>query len=353
MRDLYNGQVTITQVAREAGVSTQTVSRVINNRPDVSPQTRERVEAVISRLGYQPNAIARSLIRRRSHTLGVVATGLEYFGSSRTLVGIERAANQLGLSLLLCLLHEPATDSGERVIKSLLARQVDGIIWAVPEIGGNRGWLQAVTPRLTVPVVFLSMAPRDGLPVLTMDNRAGGQLAVEHLLAQGFRQIGLITGPADWWETRERQAGWQAALTLAGQPAEASQRVAGDWSASSGERGLVQLLEQCPGLDAVFASNDQMALGLLQAARRLGRRVPDDLAVVGFDDIPEAAFFHPPLTTVRQELIELGTQAVQAVTRRIEARQHRPHEAGALPSQPQQLAPRLIVRASSTPGPLV
>src|SRR5688500_20219873 len=118
-----SSQVTMTQVALEAGVSTQTVSRVINNRPDVSANTRERVEAVISRLGYQPNAIARSLIRRRSHTLGVVATGLEYFGSSRTLVGIERAANQLGLSLLLCLLDEPATDSGAPVIQSLVAGQ--------------------------------------------------------------------------------------------------------------------------------------------------------------------------------------------------------------------------------------
>jgi LacI family transcriptional regulator len=298
---------------------------------------------VISRLGYQPNAIARSLIQRRSHTLGVVATGLEYFGPSRTLVGIEQAANQQGLSLLLCLLHEPTTDTGERVIKSLLARQVDGIIWAVPEIGENRAWLRVAAPRLGVPVVFLSMAPHDGLPVLTMDNRAGGQLAVGHLLAQGYRRIGMITGPDDWWEARERQAGWQAALAREGLPAEARQRVTGDWSASSGERGLTQLLEQCPDLDAVFAGNDQMALGSLQAAWRLGRRVPDDLAVVGFDDIPEAAFFCPPLTTVRQDLTELGVQAVQAVAERLDA--SHPD----IGRRPQPLEPRLIVRASSTP----
>ena len=344
MRGLRHSQVTITQVAREAGVSTQTVSRVINNRPDVSPHTRERVEGVVARLGYQPNAIARSLIRRRSQTLGVVATGLEYFGSTRTLAGIERAANRLGLSLLLCLLPEPATDNGERVMRSLLARQVDGIIWAVPEIGDNRAWLRATVPQLGVPVVFLSMAPRDGLPVLTMDNRGGGQLAVAHLLAQGYQKIGLITGPDDWWEARERQAGWQAALALAGRPAEAHQRVAGDWSASSGERGLHQLLAQYPELDAVFASNDQMALGLLQAARRLGRRVPDDLAVVGFDDIPEAAYFFPPLTAIRQGLTELGAQAVLAITHHIDAAD----EDGPRP-KPHALEPELIVRASSTP----
>jgi LacI family transcriptional regulator len=339
----HSSQVTITQVAREAGVSTQTVSRVINNRPDVSAQTRERVESIISRLGYQPNAIARSLTRRRSHTLGVVATGLEYFGSSRTLVGIEQAAVEKGLSLLLCLLHEPATDSGERVLKSLLARQVDGIIWAVPEIGHNRAWLQMVVPQLKVPMVFLSMAPRPGLPVVTMDNRGGGQLAVEHLLAQGYRQIGMLTGPDDWWEARERQAGWQAALRHAGRPAEARQCVAGDWTARSGERGLEQLLAQCPDMDAVFASNDQMALGLLKAARHLGRRVPDDLAVVGFDDIPEAAFFYPPLTSVRQELTELGAQAVHTLARRLEAASGNSET----PPEPQRLAARLIVRASS------
>src|SRR3990172_280797 len=134
-------RVTIRQVAREAGVSTQTISRVINNRPDVAPQTRLRVERVIARLGYRPSAIARSLIHQRSHTLGVVATGLDYYGPSRTLVGIEKQVRAQEYSLLLDLLHHPETEDVERILNRLLSLQVDGILWAVPEIGNNRAWL--------------------------------------------------------------------------------------------------------------------------------------------------------------------------------------------------------------------
>ena len=345
MRRYANGQVTITQVALEAGVSTQTVSRVINNRPDVSPETRQRVQEIIQRLGYQPNAIARSLIRRRSHTLGVVATGLEYYGPSRTVVGIEQRANELGYSLLLNLLHQPETDNVERLLLGLLARQVDGIIWAVPEIGNNRAWLPRKLSHMSAPVIFLSMQPQANLSVVAVDNWHGGRLATEHLLSQGYRRIGHITGPLDWWEARERRRGWADALTAAGLAAEASCVVEGNWSTGSGERGLRQLLEQCPDIEAVFAGNDQMALGVLQAARRLGRRVPEGLAVVGFDDIPEAAYFWPTLTTVRQELIDLGGTAVQKLAEMIEAKQQ-----GTLEIQPEivLLQPQLVVRESST-----
>ena len=338
------GQVTITRVAQEAGVSAQTVSRVINNRPDVSPGTRQRVQQVITRLGYQPNAIARSLIRRRSHTLGVVASGLQYYGPSSTVVGIEQGANALGYSLLLSLLHQPETEKVEQIIAALLARQVDGIIWAVPEIGNNRSWLQENVPHLAVPIVFLSMQPRAHLPVVAVDNWTGGRLATEHLLAQGYRTIGLITGPLDWWEARERKRGWHDALCAADIPVNDSLVVEGNWSASSSERGLFQLLEQCPGLQAVLASNDQMALGVLQAARRLNRRVPEDLAVAGFDDIPESAFFCPPLTTVSQNLNELGRTAVHVLSQIITARQQ---SDGAFPLESIWLKPQLVIRSSS------
>jgi LacI family transcriptional regulator len=345
-----NRKSTIISVAREAGVSTQTVSRVISNRPDVAPDTRERVQQVIARQGYQPNAIARSLVQRRSHTLGVVASGLEYFGPSRTLVGIEKMSHELGYSLLLSLLDTPETPQVERQLLGLLARQVDGIIWAVPEIGDNHDWMNGRISDLPVPVVFLSMEPRPDVAVVAVDNRAGGRVATEHLLAQGYRNIGHIAGPATWWEARERRCGWETALADAGQRIGREWVVEGNWSTASGEAGLRQLLAQYPPVEAVFAGNDQMALGVLQAAQRLGRRMPEDLAVVGFDDTPESAYFWPSLTTMRQELDELGGTAVDTLSRLIEARLGNGRDLAPSPST--LLSPRLVVRESSSAGSL-
>ncbi len=312
-------RVTITQVATEAGVSTQTVSRVINYHQNVAPETRQRVLQVIDRLGYQPSNIARSLIQGYSGTLGVVGYGLEYFGPSRTLSGIEQQANELGYSLLLSLMRQPEKNDVEQVLRDMLSRYVDGIIWAMPEIGNNRDWIQQGTPQLSVPIVFLSMEPHPNLSVVAVDNRSGGRMATEHLLDQGYLTIGLITGPLDWWEARQRQLGWQDALKEA--CTEDHLVVEGDWTAESGERGLRQLLEQRPDMDAVFVCNDQMALGALQAARQMGIRVPEDLALVGFDDIPESAYFYPPLSTVRQDMVELGRCAVRELGCIIEASQ--------------------------------
>jgi LacI family transcriptional regulator len=339
--------VTLQQVAHRARVSAQTVSRVINNYPAVAPRTRLRVQRAVSDLRYQPNVLARSLVHRRSFTLGVVATGLEYFGPSRTLVGIERKASELGYSILLHLLPQPQLDDAEPVLRSLLSRQVDGIIWAVPEIGANRSWLRRESPLLPVPIVFLSMHASRDLPVVCVDNCEGGRLAVDHLLAQGYRQIGLITGPLDWWEARERRQGWRNSLMAAGLAAEERQVFEGDWTASSGERGFSCLTERFPEIDAVFAGNDQMALGVLQAAHRRGLKVPSELGVVGFDDVPECAYFWPPLTTVRQELRQLGGRAVQHVADMILARRG---ESAPLAENMVWLAPKLVVRFSSIKG---
>jgi LacI family transcriptional regulator len=319
------------------------VSRVINNRPDVAPETRLRVQRTISRMGYRPNAIARSLIHRRSHTLGVVTTKLDYFGPSRTLIGIEKESRALGYSLLLDLLHHPEEDV-EELLNRLLSRQVDGLIWAIPEIGSNRSWLQNRRLQIPVPVIYLSMQTRPDLLVASIDNRHGGFLATQHLLDQGYRQNGIITGPLEWWEARERLTGWEAATAANGIIGEAGQIVEGDWSATSGEQGILRLLEQYPQLEAVFACNDQMALGVLQGAHRSGRRVPEDLAVVGFDNMPESAFFYPPLTTVQQQLVELGCTAVRELCRIIDAEEQDKPEI--LPGEI-MLQPSLIVRESS------
>lgn len=337
-------QITIRQVAKEAGVSAQTVSRVINDHPDVAPETRRRVERVITALGYQPNAIARSLIHQRSQSIGVVAMASEHFGPSRTLVGIEKQSRNLGYTLLLDFLHHPEIENVEQILNRLLSRQVDGIIWAVPEIGSNRSWLLDKAYSLPVPMIFISMHAEPGLAVAAIDNYRGARLATEHLLQQGYQNIGLITGPPDWWEAQQRRLGWQDALLAAGRPATQTRIAEGDWSASRGQKAFYTLVDQFPEIDAVFASNDQTALGVLHAAQREGRRVPEDLGVVGFDNIPESAFFLPPLTTVEQPLLELGSLAVEELGRIIQTEQQKsePVKPGSL-----VLEPRIVIRESS------
>lgn len=339
-----SSRITIKQVAREAGVSTQTISRVINDHPDVSPETRRRVREIVARLGYHPNAIARSLSRQRTHTLGVVASGLEYYGPSRTVIGIDRQASELGYALLLSLLHDPASTEVQQVIQGLLAHQVEGIIWTVPEIDRNHDWLRQTQSSLPVPLLCLSAQAAPGLPVIAIDNRQGGRLATEHLLSSGYRHIGLIAGPLSWWEARERRLGWQDALSSHGILPLDQQLVEGDWTAASGAGALHKLRQQFPAMDAVFACNDQMALGALRAAQLLGLTVPADVAVVGFDDRPEAAFFSPPLATVRQQVQEMGGLAVRELHRLIEAA-HRGEAASAGGSI--SLQPELVVRASA------
>lgn len=337
-------RVTIKQVAQEAGVSTQTVSRVTNDRPDVAPETRRRVLEVIERLGYQPSALARSLIRQRSHTLGVVTAGLEYVGPSHTLSGITEQAEAMGYSLLLKELPEFDTSDVEPILNALLARQVDGIIWAVAEVSDNRDWLADRLNDLPVPIVFLTMHQRPDLSIVSIDNYLGGRIATEYLLKQGYRHIGHVAGPLEWWESRQRKAGWQNALLDAGIRVSEDQSLEGDWSSESGEKTIRQLLGQYREMDAVFVANDQMALGVLQVTCRRGLKVPQDLAVVGFDGIPEAAYYWPPLTTVKQNLHRLGCIAVEQALRAIEASQE---PKGVYEPETILLKPRLIIRESA------
>ncbi len=340
-------KVTIRDVAAAAGVSHQTVSRVINHRPDVADETRRRVWQIVEDLNYQPSAIARSLIRQRSYTLAVVTAGLKYVGPSRTLNGITEQAEEMGYTLVLKEMPRFDSHDIQPLLNSLVARQVDGILWAVPEIGANRAWLEDQPPALAAPLTFLTMAARPGLSSVSVDNYAGGRLATEHLLERGYRHIGHITGPPDWWEARQRMSGWLDALRQAGLPAADHRWKAGNWSAASGEQAISSLLDAYPEMDAVFVANDQMALAVLQVACRQGLRIPQDLAVVGFDGIPETAYYWPPLTTIYQDLRELGRTAVRELSRAVEAG----HEQGG-PVNPVSvsLQPELIVRASSTVG---
>ncbi len=340
-------RLTIREVAARAGVSIQTVSRVLNNRPDVAPETLERVRAVIKETGYAPNMFARGLTQGRSHVLGVVAYGLDYFGPSRVVGAIERQAAEMGYGISLNLILEPETDDVESVLHSLRSRQVDGVIWAVPEVGNNRAWSRAKGAEFPVPVMLVGgMFGKTQLPSVAIDNTAIGRLATEHLISGGVRHLGLVTGPLTWWESQQRLAGWRQTIEAAGREVEDSLIVEGDWTVSSGEQSLYRLLEACPDIDAVFASNDQMALGVLHAAHRIGRRVPDDLSVVGVDNIAEASHFWPPLTTVHQPLADAGVIAVKAIDQLITRSRQTRRSLEPLP-QMTVLRPELIVRESS------
>jgi DNA-binding LacI/PurR family transcriptional regulator len=337
-------RITIKDVARAAGVSTQTVSRVLNERPDVSSETRLRVQQVIAELGYSPNVIARNLSRGRSNTLGVIGYGLVYFGSSGVIAGIESKANELGYSLTLSLIDQVEPTRVDRILYDFLSRRVEGIIWAVPGNTNAINWLTDKFSDVHTPIISINMG-HDGLDhVVALDNRLGGRLATEHLLQAGYQCIGIITGPRHWWEAKERLMGWQETIEEAGGYSDIDRLIVeGDWNAPSGDVGLHSLLDQNPEIDAVFVSNDQMALGSLQAARRLGLKVPEDLGIVGFDDIPEAAYFYPSLTTVRQNTQKLGALAVHQLHALIQVE----HRGKAPDSEIAWVKPRLIVRKSS------
>lgn len=340
---VHKQRVNIKQVAKAAKVSTRTVSRVLNDRPDVAPETRQRVKQIIEQLDYQPSNIARSLTHGRSRTLGVVSFGLEYYGPSRTLLGMEQQANELGFTLLLSLVHRPENHDIQQLLRHMLSQHVDGIIWAVPVIGDNRAWFQQSSQgsqRLPLPIIFIDVKPDGDLPAVGTNNRAGGRLATEHLLTQGYRHIGVITGPRTWEVAQERLLGWQDVLGTT----QDSQIFEGDWSAASGERGLQQLMKRYPQMDALFACNDRMALGVLQAAYQVGLRIPEDLAVVGFDNMPDSAYFCPPLTTVQQQLIDQGKIAVRELVGIIETKEH--IESSARPGAT-VLEPQLVIRKST------
>ncbi len=333
-------RVTIKEVAAAAGVSTQTVSRVVNGRPDVASDTREHVQATIKELGYQPSKIARSLIQGQSYTLGVISYGIGLYGPSMVLQGIQEAAEEAGYSLMLNILSDADAYDADKILRNILSYHVDGILWAVPEIGQNRDWIQQALSKFSEPIVFLNVQPRPTLVTAVIDNKYGGLIATRHLLEVGRQNIGIITGPMNWWEARQRELGWREALAENGRVVDESYIANGDWTPSSGERCIRMLLEWHPEMNAVFVCNDQMALGAMKVARQMGRRIPQDLAVVGYDDIPESPYFSPALSTIRQDVAKMGCRGVKQLL----ALMH--NENGTLASSV-VVQPELIIRESS------
>lgn len=313
-------RIRLVDVAAAANVSKQTVSRVVTGSADVAEHTREHVLAVIARLGYRPSASARTLCHGRSYTLAVV--GLDFgFLSTELYQGAAQQAQALGYSLLLKTLAKPDTASVEQLLLGLTDMHIDGVLWAIPDAYDRCDWINSnLLARINIPVVFLSTAPRAGIVTVSFDNLDGARLAMQHLISLGRRRIAHISGPLAWWVARERVRAWRLALQEAGLEAPESYLAEGDWTPVSGERAMAQLLDRSPDFDAVFVSNDRMALGALLTAHRRGLRIPQDVAVIGFDNILESASFYPPLTTVSQNKRQHGELAAATLIRNVAAR---------------------------------
>jgi len=301
-------------VARLAGVSHQTVSRVINGNPHVRPDTRTRVLEAMQALGYRPNSAARALVTGRSRVIGVALMEGHYFGPASALSGVEGAAERLGYAVSVANVHGSSpTRLGDSVTR-LIGQGVDGVVVIAP-IHVDETSLDTLAHE--VPLVAVQGAPEGRFSAVVVDQVQGARLATEHLLGLGHRTVWHVAGPQEWFEASDRLAAWQAVLEEAG--AEVPPHLPGDWSSRAGyEAGL--LLARMPEVTAVFTANDPTALGLLRAMAEHGRRVPEDVSVVGFDDVPDSENFIPPLTTVRQDFTAIGSRAVTRLLDLIESR---------------------------------
>ncbi len=298
--------VTIREVARAAGVSVATVSRVVNGTAPVRDETRRRVEDEVARLAYAPNAAARSLITNRTNTIGVVLPDIwgEYF--SEVIRGIDISARQSGYHILVSSSHSDLAETGD-VLRAMHGR-VDGVVVMSP--GASARALEECLPA-ALPAVLLNSVPGGaGRPALSVDNRGGARAMVARLLADGHRRLALVNGPASNSDAAERRRGFRDALRAAGLPPDGAVEMAGDFGEESGEAAGKAIALLSPRPTAHFAANDSMAIGVLLALRRAGVRVPEDVAVAGFDDIPVARFASPPLSTVRHDLRNLGERAL-------------------------------------------
>jgi DNA-binding LacI/PurR family transcriptional regulator len=294
----------MSDVAQLAGVSHQTVSRVLHDSPAVRPQTRERVLAAMKELDYRPNSAARALVTGRTRTLGVISFDTTLYGPASAILGIERAAHDAGYFIIIVSLRSLTHESVHGALDRLRDRGVDGIVVIAPQETAADA-LRDLPPGITV--VAAEAGPGDAIPVAEVDQFAGARLATQHLLDLGHATVHHIAGPTDFLEAQQRVHGWRATLRDAG--VTPPEPLVGDWSAASGYELGHQLLQH-DDVTAVFAANDPMALGLLRAVNERGRSAPQDISVVGFDDVPEAAFFSPPLTSVRQDFDEIGRRSL-------------------------------------------
>jgi DNA-binding LacI/PurR family transcriptional regulator len=325
-------------VARLAGVSSQTVSRVSNGQSNVDEQTRARVIAAMQTLGYRPNGAARALKSGRFHTIGVIMTNLETFGNMRTLDAIAREAAHADYSVTLLPISDPTLGRVSGAYQRLNAQAVDGAVIVLEARLLDQAEF-ALPPG--IPVVVIDSGAGAGYTVIDTDQALGARQATEHLLALGHRQVWHVAGPETAFSAVHRAESWRRTLAAAGITPPPMLR--GDWTCESGYRqGLT--LGQRDDVTAVFAANDQMALGVMQALHELGRDIPGDISVVGFDDMEEARSFWPPLTTIRQDFTAVGRLSIRKLLQKVS---DGPANPAALENGKTTVPTRLIVRRST------
>jgi LacI family transcriptional regulator len=333
-----SGTITIKDVAREASVSVATVSRALNGHHNVAPDVRRVVLETAQRLRYQPHAAARSLSSRSTQTIGVVLPDLygEFF--SELIRGIDGVARARRKHLLVSSYHGAQEEQGA-ALRAMRGR-VDGLVVLSP-YASQPGFLIDNLPTGLPAVLINTHLPDEAYPVLNIDNHGGAVAMMRHLVVAGHRRIAFIAGPEDNFDAAERLRGYRDALA---ELLPEAQALAGNFDEASGREAGTALLKSSPRPDAVFAANDMMALGCLFALNEAGLRVPEDMALAGFDDVPVARFVHPTLTTMRISIAELGANALQRLLQDIDAKGE------PTPPAPEPLVPELVVRSSAPAG---
>ena len=328
---------TIRDVARQAGVSHQTVSRVINGSDDVLPETRAVVEAAIEELGYRPSAIARSMARGLTHTLAIISPNLTDYTFASVIEGAELEARQHDYFVLSSSASDPQAFQG--LVDELVGhRRVDGLIVINPYADERFEFL----PK-EFPVVFVGARSHDeNVCSISLDDEKVAYEATQHLISLGHKRIALVTGPMEEDCSQDRLVGFQRALNEAGISFDQSLMFEGDWSATSGSEALADFVKKGNLPTAVFAQNDRMAMGVMRAARDANLKVPDQLSVIGVDDMPLSSYFDPPLTTMRQDMPLIGQEAIRKL---IEIIQNKTVEQTVL-----KLPAQLVVRQSTVKG---
>lgn len=329
-----SGAPTMADVAQRAGVSHQTVSRVLNDSPAVRPETREAVLRAVDELGYRRNSAARALVTRRSGLIGVLVDELHLYGPASAVVSIATAAREAGYGITLDPLWVVTGSTLKAAFDHQLAQSVEAVVLVAAHGEDPGDALRGVD----VPVVALDGYLPDR-PWIGVDQYTGARMATRHLLDLGHRRVVHVSGPRDWPQSQARERGYRESLEEVG--AGPGTVIGGDWSARSGYEAGRVIAEEHPGTTAVFVSNDQMALGVIRALSEAGLAVPQDISVVGFDDIPESAYAQPPLTTVRQDFGALGAEAVRLAVAAIRGEET---ESALIP-------PLLVPRASTARPP--
>ena len=323
----------IRNVAKLAGVSTGTVSNVLSGKRPVSDEVRQRVLQAIEELDYQPNMIASSLVTGQTKTIGAVMADYQ-LGLGTLLAGMDSEAREAGFSLLISRIGDE--EDPAKHLHILAGRRVDGVIWVVPETDYSFRWWETTALEIDLPIVFAFSAPHSDHSSVSIDNFSGGYAATRHLLDHGCRKIAHISGPKDSLEARARQAGWEKALKEEGLVPE---MVCGDdWSEVLAEECFTRMLEKWPDIDGVFAVSDNCALAVMKVIRKNGLRIPEDVKIIGFDDIRNLEFVNPPLTTVRQDYFMMGQHAAKEILRRVQEPDSNP--------KIEIFTPQLIVRRS-------